>query len=65
MQGLQRARTPETGEFGLGAVRMLYGLFRIDLYALNYAEAIDVVFFSDLGRCQSLHMAALWCLLHP
>ena len=43
MQGLQRAKTPETGESGLGAVRMLYGLFRIDLYALSYAGAIDVV----------------------
>ena len=50
---------------------MLHGLFRIDLYALSYVGAIDVVAWqwevklSDSERCQTLHIAALWCVLHP
>ena len=46
-------------------------LFRIDLYALSYVGAIDLVVWqwevnlSDSERCQTLHMAALWCLVNP
>ena len=49
---------------------MLYGLFRIDLYAPSYVGAIDVVVWQwevnlpDSERCQTLHIAALWCLLN-
>ena len=45
------------------SVGMLYGLFRIDLYALSYLGAIDVVVWqwevnlSDSDRCQTLHFA--------
>jgi hypothetical protein len=52
------------------SVGMLYGLFRIDLYALSYVGAIDVVVWqwevnlSDSERCQTLHIAALWCLFN-
>ena len=52
------------------SVGVLYGLFRIDLYALSYVRAIDVVVWqwkvnlSDSERCQTLHIAALWCLLN-
>ena len=47
------------------SVGMLYGLFCIDLYALSYVGAIDVVLWqwevnlSDSERCQTLHIAAL------
>jgi len=53
------------------SVGMLYGRFRIDLYALSYVGAIDVVVWqwevnlSDSVRLQTLHIAALWCLLNP
>jgi hypothetical protein len=53
------------------SVGMLCGLFRIDLYSLGYVTAIDVVVgqwevnYSDSERCQTLHIAALWCLLNP
>ena len=53
------------------SVGMLHGLFRIDLYALSYVGAIDVVAWqwevklSDSERCQTLHIAALGCLLNP
>jgi len=53
------------------SVCMLYGLFCIDLYALSYVGAIDVVVWqwevnlSDSERCQTSHIAALWCLLNP
>ena len=53
------------------SVGMLYGLFRIDLYSQSYAGAIDVVVWqwdinlSDSERCQTLHIAALRCLLNP
>ena len=52
------------------SVGMLYGLFRINLYALSYVGAIDVVVWqwevnlSDSEHCQTLHIAALWCLLN-
>ena len=52
------------------SVGMLYRLLRIDLYALSYVGAIDVVVWqwevklSDSERCQTLHIAALWCLLN-
>ena len=52
------------------SVGMLYGLFRIDLYAVNYVRAINVVIWQwevdllDSERCQTLHIAALWCLLN-
>ena len=60
--------TPRTVKSSVG---MLYGLFLIDVYALSYAGAIDVVVWqwevnlSDSERCQTLHIAALWCLLNP
>ena len=50
------------------SVGTLYRLFRIDLYALRYVGAIDVVVLqgevnlSDSERCQSLHIAVL-CML--
>jgi len=50
---------------------MLYGLFRLDLNALSYVGAIDVVVWqwqvnlSDSERCQTLHIAALRCLSNP
>ena len=53
------------------SVGMLYGLFRIDLYSLSYVGAIDVVVWqwevnlSYSERWQTLHIAALWYLLHP
>ena len=46
-------------------------LFRIDLYALSYVGAIDVVVWqrevnlSDSERYLTLHIAALWCQLNP
>ena len=52
------------------SVGMLYGRFRIDLYAPSYVGAIDVVVWqwevnlSDSERCQILHIAAVWCLLN-
>jgi hypothetical protein len=52
-------------------VGMLYGLFCIDFCELNYVGAIDVVVWqggvnlSDSERWQTLHIAALWCLLNP
>jgi len=59
---------PRTVKSSMG---MLYWLFRIDLYALSYVGAIDVVVWhwevnlSDSERCRTLHIAALWCLLNP
>ena len=53
------------------SVSMLNGLFRIDLYALSYVGAIDAVVrqwevnLSDSESCQTLHIAALGCLLNP
>ena len=53
------------------SVGMLYGLFRIDFYALSYAWVFDVVVWpggvnlSDSQRCQTLYIAALWCRLNP
>ena len=50
------------------SVDMLYGLFRIDFYTLICFGEIDVVVsqgevnLSDSERCQTLHIAALWCL---
>ena len=47
---------------------MLYGEFRIDLCALSYVGANDVVVWErefnllDSDRCQTLHIAASWCL---
>jgi len=60
---LPQTLTPSAG--------MMYGLFRIDLYAPSYVGAIDVVVWqweanlSDSERCKTLHIAALWCLLNP
>ena len=48
------------------SVGMLHGLFRIDLYALSYGGAIDVVVrqsevnWADSERCQTLHIADLY-----
>ena len=50
---------------------MLYGLFCIDVYALSFEGAIDVVVLqwnvnlSDSERIQTLHIAAVWCLSNP
>ena len=50
---------------------MLYGLFRIDLYALSFVGVIDVVVWqweailSDSELCQTAHIAALWCHSNP
>ena len=52
------------------SVGMLYGLLRIDLYALSHVGAINVVVWqwevnlSDSERNQTLHITAWWCLLN-
>ena len=72
-QSLHRAATwclllPCTVKSSVG---MLYGLFCIDLYALSYAGAIDVVVWqwevslSDSERCQTLHIAAVLYIKSP
>ena len=53
------------------SVGMLYGLFLVDQHALSYVGATEVVVWqwvvnlSDSERCQTLHIAALWCVQSP
>ena len=53
------------------SVGILYGLFRVDVYALSLKGTIRVVVWqwevnsSDSERCQTVHIAALRCHSNP
>ena len=40
----------------------MYGLFRIDFDVVVWQRQVNL---SDEERCETLHIAALWCLLDP
>ena len=46
--------------YGLFHMDLVYGVFRINFDVMVWQWEVNM---SDYERCQTLHIAAVWCLL--